>query len=113
MHSGRGPGLSDHALGEAGGELTVRLQEDNLPTHKHQAKYSKDVGTTQDPTGRYIAKSSVSAVNIWAKDDKQNYIPMASSVLEQAGGEAPHENRQPFLVVPFFIALDGVYPPRS
>jgi microcystin-dependent protein len=40
-------------------------------------------------------------------------VAMAASALAAAGGSQPHENRQPFLVLNFCIALQGIYPARS
>ena len=30
-----------------------------------------------------------------------------------AGGNQPHENRQPFLVMNFVIAFEGIFPSRN
>jgi microcystin-dependent protein len=35
------------------------------------------------------------------------------STVSQSGGGLPHENRQPFLVMNYVIALFGVYPSSS
>jgi len=37
---------------------------------------------------------------------------MNNAALGVTGGQ-PHENRQPYLVLNFVIALQGVYPPRD
>jgi microcystin-dependent protein len=38
---------------------------------------------------------------------------MSPSALQVAGGSQPHNNMQPYLVVNFCIALQGVFPPRT
>jgi microcystin-dependent protein len=38
---------------------------------------------------------------------------MAVAALTAAGGDAPHNNLQPYLTVNFCIALQGVFPPRT
>ncbi len=113
LHPRTGPGLSSHMLGQLGGESTVRLQEDNLPTHTHNVRYSMEDAFTNDPSKMCVAKEKDTDIKIWAEDEGTDYIPMASSALKKSGGVDPHENRQPFLVVPFCICLDGLYPPRS
>jgi microcystin-dependent protein len=37
---------------------------------------------------------------------------MAPEVLPPAGGDAPHNNMQPYLTFYFNIALQGVFPQR-
>jgi microcystin-dependent protein len=38
---------------------------------------------------------------------------MAPSAVTNIGGSQPHENRQPFLVILFCIALQGVFPSQN
>jgi hypothetical protein len=38
---------------------------------------------------------------------------MAPEALAPAGGDAPHNNMQPYLTFYFCIALQGVFPPRT
>jgi microcystin-dependent protein len=38
---------------------------------------------------------------------------MAPQAIGSAGGNQPHNNMMPFLVLNFCIALQGIYPPRS
>jgi microcystin-dependent protein len=38
---------------------------------------------------------------------------MAPETLGIAGGSLPHNNVQPYLVLNFCIALQGIFPPRS
>jgi len=35
------------------------------------------------------------------------------SMVSNTGGSQPHENRQPFLVLNFIIALQGIFPSRN
>ena len=37
---------------------------------------------------------------------------MNPQTLNAAGGSPPHNNLQPYLVLNFVIALQGVFPPR-
>jgi len=39
--------------------------------------------------------------------------PLASQALSGGGGNQPHENRQPFLVLNICIALSGIFPSRN
>ena len=38
---------------------------------------------------------------------------MNPNALSHAGGSQPHYNLQPYLVIAFVIALQGIFPPRS
>jgi microcystin-dependent protein len=38
---------------------------------------------------------------------------MNPSMLAPTGGSLPHNNMQPFLVLNFCIAMQGVFPPRG
>jgi Microcystin-dependent protein len=40
-------------------------------------------------------------------------VSLADQALAPAGGDAPHNNMQPYLTFYFCIALQGVYPPRG
>ena len=102
---GFGDGLG-HPLGQTDGENahTVTLAE--LPQHNHLVNVSAVTGTTDWPTGNYLA----AAANAYGD-------PLVSSVavptVGSTGGSQPHENRQPFLVLNFCIALQGVFPSRN
>jgi microcystin-dependent protein len=38
---------------------------------------------------------------------------MAAGAIQPTGGGQPHPNLQPYLVLNFVIALQGIYPPRN
>ena len=107
MHPGQGPGLSLHDLGETGGSETVTLLESEIPAHSHGMRVSADDGNSRNAAGKYVGIGN----NIFA--DPQNLVAMAPEVLAPAGGDAPHNNLQPFLTFYFCIALQGVFPPRG
>jgi microcystin-dependent protein len=111
MHPGQGPGLSLHDLGETGGSETVTLLESEIPAHGHALRCSSDDGDLKAPsanrvlgrsTGGFLYQSSTAGVQ-----------PLSPSALAPAGGDAPHNNLQPYLTFYFNIALQGVFPPRT
>ena len=38
---------------------------------------------------------------------------MAGAAIGNTGGGQPHDNVQPFLVINYIIALEGIYPSQS
>jgi microcystin-dependent protein len=110
MHPGQGPGLSNHDLGEVGGSETVTLLESEIPAHAHTLRASSDDAELSAPSpNRVLARSSGG----FAYASAQSLVPMASEALSPAGGDAPHNNMQPYLTFNFCIALQGVFPPRT
>jgi len=111
MHPGQGPGLSLHDLGETGGSETVSLLQSEIPSHSH-AVSTKGTGSQVSPGG-----------NLWGTlsgrtppprfSNAATDVTMGLQALAAAGGDAPHNNMQPYLTVYFCIALQGVFPPRG
>ena len=81
------------------------------PPHQHT---QEDRGVTYqarqtDPDGNWLAKRARrGGAVIYASPG--NYATMDADV--SAGNGQGHENMQPFLVLNFCIALQGVFPPR-
>ncbi|MBP7998729.1 MAG: phage tail protein [Chloroflexi bacterium] len=113
MHPGQGPGLSLHDLGETGGSETVSLLESEIPSHSHTLTASlaaTDEEGTRTPSGNYTGVMPP-AQAIYGPAN--NMTPLSANVIAPAGGDAPHNNLQPYLTFYFCIALQGVFPPRT
>lgn len=100
---------SGSPLGRKGGEATHVLTAAEMPPHDHVLRASSAPGTETTAAGNRLA-SSVGA-NAYAV--ATNPVTMAPGALANAGGGQSHENRQPYLVINFCIALTGVFPPVS
>ncbi len=109
MHPGQGPGLSLHDLGETGGSETVSLLESEIPSHSHALNVSAADGVTGSPVGQQFA----SGVGIGMYAPVGPVVSLSDNALAPAGGDAPHNNLQPYLTFYFNIALQGVFPPRT
>lgn len=109
MQQGQGPGLSDYPLGQTGGTATVTLLTSEIPAHSHQLMHSGGSANASTPaTDRGLARTGLAQI----------YTPGNSSApafqqgLAASGGSNPHNNMQPYLVLNFCIALQGIYPQR-
>lgn len=112
MHPGQGPGLSLHDLGEQGGSDTVTLLEWEIPAHAHPLNATSQPAALSNPASMtYLARSLTD--HPFQSNTTQNRVMMAAESLAPAGGDAPHNNMQPFLTFYFCIALQGVFPPRG
>lgn len=111
MHPGQGPGLSLHDLGETGGSETVTLLESEIQAHTHALMSMVVPGDAQVPGGNSPAR--VIGATPYLPPAGAPLVAMAPQALAPAGGDAPHNNMQPYLTFYFCIALQGVFPPRT
>jgi microcystin-dependent protein len=110
MHPGQGPGLTDRFLGEASGVETVTLLASEIPVHTHLASARSPVPANDDDPGPGSVLATVVGANVYTPAGSSS--PMAPEVLGIAGGDLPHNNLQPYLVLTFVIAIQGVFPQR-
>src|SRR5215211_1062963 len=110
MHPGHGPGLSLHDLGETGGSDTVTLLQAEIPSHTHNLRASTEDGTQGTLTSG-ITLANSGGGTLYQTNVNANLVPMDPKSLTPAGGDAPHNNMQPYLTLKFCIALQGVFPP--
>ena len=103
IHQGQG-----FTLGQTGGQEFHTLTISEMPTHQHFPQAVSEAGTQIIPGGAFLAKSDT---QVYAGPN--NLTAMVASSISNVGGSQPHENRQPFLVLNFIIALQGVFPSRN
>jgi microcystin-dependent protein len=107
MHQGNGGGLTPRVMGEQSGTETVTLISTQMPQHNHTVNAATNA-TSKNPSanlpGLTAAGSSYSPTAS---------VQMSPTMINPSGGSQPHENMQPFLVVNFCIALEGIFPSRN
>jgi microcystin-dependent protein len=97
-----GAGISQ---GSTGGEAMHTLQPVEMPAHTHAVSASNAAANVPLPTGNTWALMTGGYA---AEPD----ATMNAAALGSTGGQ-PHENRQPYLVLNFVIALVGIFPSRD
>jgi Microcystin-dependent protein len=107
VSSGQGPGLQNYSLGEVAGSESITLISTQMPAHTHLVGAS--TGSAQATPDNAFPGSDTST-QIY---DLAASTTMNPQMIQPAGGSQPHENRQPYLVLNYIIALQGVYPSRS
>ncbi len=108
INQGQASGLSPYVIGETGGVETITLTQAEMPEHTHAVDANGSPGTSDRPAGNVPARTKASAYG-GAPDG----TTMNAGMIGNAGGNEPHENRQPYLVVNFCIALQGIFPSRN
>jgi len=99
IHVGNG-----HTLGEQGGEQAHTISIAELPAHIHAAQGTSTNGDTVIPTSNLLGP----AAGLYTSP--QNLVSLAPGSVGNAGGSQAHLNMQPFLVLNFSIALQGIFP---
>ena len=93
--------------GESGGEEVHTVTSAEMPAHNHAVTATTAPGTVNVPTGNFLANSNVSPYRT------DSNTALNRSMVSNTGGSQPHENRHPFLVLNFIIALQGIFPSRN
>jgi len=103
IHPGQG-----FVEGQVGGEEFHTIIMSEMPAHEHLPQAVSEAGNTIIPGGNFLAKSDTQIYQ-----SPNNLVAMANSSISSIGGSQPHENRQPYLVLNFVIALQGIFPSRN
>jgi microcystin-dependent protein len=104
----QGPGLSHYDLGEIGGVETVTLTSQQVPAHTHPVLGNTGPATTGVPNATLSLGLTTAAAPVYGP--AQNLATMSST---GTAGSQPHGNRQPFTVLNFCIAIEGIFPSRN
>jgi microcystin-dependent protein len=101
VHTGNG-----FTLGEQGGEIAHTLNISELPAHTHTP-----VGSPANPS---LASA---AGNLWCVNanlyNSTSDSAMNPACIGPTGGNQPHDNMSPYLVLNFVIALQGIFPSQN
>ncbi|MGO9228073.1 MAG: phage tail protein [Bryobacteraceae bacterium] len=99
-----------YPLGATGGEATHTLTLNEVPSHNHSLRATGAVANSPSPTADLLATPSF---NAYVNSSANPPNTMQSGTLQPFGGGQPHENRTPYLVMNWCIALSGYYPTQG
>ena len=110
IHQGQGSGLTNRAMGQAGGSESVTLLTAQLPTHNHTPLANSSAGNADTPADTYWSGSATAPQYVPGDQANTN---MNTAAIGASGQNNPHDNMQPFLAVSFIISLFGIYPTQN
>ena len=93
-----------HTLGEKAGEQAHTLSISEMPTHTHVINSSPTNASQPVATNAVLA----AAANLYSP--AQSLTSLLPSTVSTVGGSQAHQNMQPYLVLSFCIALQGIFP---
>ena len=103
IHMGQG-----QTLAQRGGEQAHTLNQQDMPMHTHVAQGTSANADSPIPFGNFLG-----AANNMYGPPTSNLTTLIPSTISTAGGGQPHENMQPYLVLNFCIALQGIFPSQN
>lgn len=106
IHTGQG-----FTLGNKGGEQAHTVSIAELPTHTHvldATSAAAVLNTNPGPGAMFATASGDSIYNSFA-----NPVALDPRACGNTGGSQAHLNMQPFLVLSFCIALQGIFPSQN
>ncbi|MEO8034175.1 MAG: tail fiber protein [Acidobacteriota bacterium] len=106
IHNGSG-----HTLGETGGEQSHTLSIAEIPTHVHTMSGTSAAAVPNTNPGNTVALATASGDFIY--NDFANAVALDPGAVTNVGGSQAHLNMQPFLVLNFSIALQGIFPSQT
>ena len=97
-------------VGQTAGEEAHLLTANEVLSHSHSLQATTGVQNQAVPTGNVLATTS-GDTTVYSKSNPKSTQLITSSV-SMVGGQ-PHENRSPFLVMTWCIAITGIFPSRN
>jgi microcystin-dependent protein len=109
--------FGNNPLGSRGGEEFHTLTQQEMAMHNHQLNADATSASQNTPgvglgkTSGAITPSGVFNVSMYQTGNPNNVL--APQSVTNTGGSQAHENRMPYLVLNFCIALQGIFPSQN
>jgi microcystin-dependent protein len=118
ISKGQGPGLSSYVQGEEIGLENVTLISTENGIHQHSLNATINQGTVATAANQQLAAGQAgsphtgftNATMYTTAAPNTSFAPLAVSFT---GGSVPHNNIQPYQVLSYCIALQGIFPARN
>jgi microcystin-dependent protein len=107
ISQGTDQGGNAYAMGQISGSEGETLIIQQVPPHTHSL-YAGGASSGDKPAGTLFGSGGTAAFAALAGSAAMNPATVAAY-----GGSQPHENRQPYLVLNWCIALYGIFPSRN
>jgi microcystin-dependent protein len=111
LSQGQGPGQPNYVQGQVGGAALETLTIAQMPAHNHPMTATSDPPDSVSPSGGAFGTFS-GGLLIYNTGGTAN-LAFNPSVIGNAGGNQPFDNRQPYIVLRYCVALQGIYPSRN
>ena len=104
-----------HPLGQRAGEEAHTLTAPEMPVHQHTLRGASADASQLSPAGGTFASTAGAGTPEAPFYDASaaGAAAFAAGSVSGAGGNVGHTNMQPFLVLNFAIALQGIFPSRN
>jgi len=111
VNFGQITGGTNYALAAIAGVEQVTLTSAMVPSHNHTVSVTKTPATDMIP-GSAVAPGDVGSSFYYCNADQAgtNFTLNSSTIQVDGGGNQPHLNMQPSLVLAYVIAVKGLYP---
>jgi microcystin-dependent protein len=108
IHQGTLSGTT-FTIGEVAGTESVTLTTQQIPSHTHPMLGSADPATTLNAQGNVLSGTATATpyFNITPA------TPLNGQAVTPVGGNQPHENMQPYIVIEYIISLFGIFPSQN
>jgi microcystin-dependent protein len=108
VHQGTLATGTSYPIGEAAGVENVTIASNTYPNHNHPFICSSNSASSAAPAGNTVGKD----IKMYDAVTPTTALNGAMIGLSQ-GGSQPHSNLQPFVVLNWVIALEGIYPTQN
>ncbi len=98
-----------YTQGAKGGAENASVSTAQMPAHNHSMGVIAETPNASKPSGSLIATPDPTIYSDHAAPD----ATLKGSTITNTGGSQQHNNMQPYLVLNWCIALQGVFPPRN
>lgn len=101
---------SAYPLASKGGAYAVTLTQANLPSHTHTLNAANVPATTVTPGPSVLFAQTTGGFSDYVDGGTPTTAALQSGTISSDGGNAPHDNMMPTLVLNYIMCTTGVFP---